>query len=332
MTDDFITYKKALQTILKKKKVDVEVDTISEHTSSIVTQWVPTGCLALDAIIGGGIPVGRIVEIYGDESTGKSLIAEHIASEALLAGHLVVYADSEAAISLDMLKAIGVDIEHMLYFIPNNMEDVFKTFDAAIDAKPEGKVLILVWDSVAASAAKVEMENDYGKVQVAPQARIMSAALRKMAAKINKHDVSAIMINQTRSKIGVMFGSNVATSGGKALKFYASVRIELSDQGKIFTKEEKKSDRSVQGMKFRAYVVKNKVAKPFRKATIPVLFDHGMDDVTAALEYLKDTKVITTDGAWYTCKELSDKKFQGKDWQVIYDEKFDEITKLIGLS
>lgn len=326
-------YKASLQKLLKKQKIEVDVDILTEHTSSVVSQWIPTGCLALDAIIGSGIPVGRVIEIYGDESTGKSLVSQHIAAEALDAGHLVVYADSEATMSVEMLENVGVDTEKLLYFIPDTMEDVFKTFAAAIEVKPKDSVLVLIWDSVAASATKAEMDAEYGKAHMAPQARVMSASLRKLTQDISKKDIVAVFTNQTRQKIGVMFGSSVSTVGGNALKFYASVRIELSTQSKIMDDLDKpKKKQEVSGVLCRAYVTKNKVSKPFQKCVIPILFDHGMYDAGASLEYMKAKDIIKTSGSWFVCEELSDKKFQTKDWEKIYDEKFDIITQLMGLS
>lgn len=325
----FDDYKKALQDSLKKKKSTVELDVLSDHFSSVVTSWLPTGCLALDAVIGKGIPVGRIVEIYGDESTGKSLVAEHIAAEALDLEHFVIYADSEAAISVPMIEAVGVDITKLLYFIPETMEDVLQTFETAIDAKSDDsdEILVLIWDSVAASATKAEMEKAIGDVTVATQARLLSSALRRLSTKISKRKVVMIFINQTREKIGIMFGSSVATSGGKALKFYSSVRIELSSQGKI-TKDKK----NVIGVNFRAYVTKNKVSRPFRYCTVPVLFDHGIDDAGATLDYLKDEGIVTTSGSWHDCEALGlESKFQTKDWMKIYEENFDKIVELMGL-
>ena len=326
--DDF---RNAMLKQLKHDKSGVELDTLKAHPTSIVDKWVSTGCTSLDAILGGGIPVGRVVEFYGDESTGKSLVAAHIVAEALEAGHLVVMADSEAAVSLPMINAVGVDTEKLLYFIPDTMEDVFATFDAAIQAKPKDAILVLIWDSVAASATKAEMEAEYGKSHVAPQARIMSASLRKLNAKISKMDVAVILINQTRDKIGVMFGSSKNTTGGKALKFYTSIRVELAHKGKLYNDDiDKKHPNAVIGVELQARVMKNKIAQPFKFCRLPVYFDIGIDDIAATFSYLKSCGIINHTGrGWYTCEGLPvDKKFKEATWAKIYSAYYDEIAKL----
>lgn len=332
MTD---TYMQKLQKELKKKKVDVDIDMLDSHPSSIVSEWISTGILPLDAILGGGIPVGRCTEIYGDESTGKSLLADHIAAEAIVAGADVIYADSEAAVSLPMIKAVGVDTSKLIYFIPETMEEVFTTFGVAIDIRdPNDKIpLVLIWDSVAASATRAEMDKEYGKHHMAPQARIMSASLRKMTASISKKNIAVVFINQTRSKIGVLFGPSKDTTGGKALKFYTSIRVELAHKGKIWHKtKDKKDPDAVIGVMLQAQTVKNKVCPPYKYCRLPVYFDFGVDDAAATLEFLKLKSIITTTGAWHECEALKlEKKFQASDWQDIYDKKYEDIVKLCGL-
>lgn len=331
---NFDDYKKALQAQLKKSKISVDLDTLDAHPSSIVSTWLPTGCLPLDTILGGGIPVGRVVEFYGDESTGKSLVAAHIASEALELGHFVVMADSEAAVSMPMIEAVGVDTSKLLYFIPDTMEEVFQAFDAAIEAKlvDSEEVLVLIWDSVAASATKAEMEADYGKAHMAPQARLMSASLRKLNTQISKRKVCVILVNQTRDKIGVMFGPSKDTTGGKALKFYTSVRVELAHKGKLFNDDlDKNHPDAVIGVNLQARVVKNKVAAPFKHCMLPVLFNYGIDDAASTFEYLKSKKIINHTGkGWYLCDTI-EKKFTENTWPEIYDKHFDTIVNLCGL-
>jgi len=312
---------------LQKKKFNFDVSTLNDEDSPcVVGEWMSTGCVALDSILGGGLPVGRIVEIYGDNSTGKSLIAAQVAALAQEEGDIAVYADTETAVSLKIMEAVGVDISNLIYSVPDTIEEVFEFFDATIEAKavanPEKK-LVLIWDSIAATSVNQEVAAVYGKATMGRHAQIMSQGLRKIIRKISKGKVCGLFLNQTREKIGIMFGDNVATFGGKAVGFYASIRVELKISNKI------KVGKKVIGIMARAYVTKNKVAMPFKRATLPIFFGHGIDDALASFYFLKDAKLLDGQG-WYTIPALPDiKKFQKSGFETVYDKHFQEIADLI---
>jgi len=299
----------------------------NEDSPCVVNEWLSTGTFPLDAILGGGLPVGRITEIYGDTSTGKSLLAAQVVALAQEDGHVCVMADTETAVSLPIMEAVGVDINTLIYASPDTVEEVFELFDHAIEAKgrhdPES-ILLLIWDSIAATSASAEMTNEYGKATMAQHARLISHGLRKITRKISKGRVCALFLNQTREKIGVMFGDKVATFGGKAVGFHSSVRVQLKLGQKI------KTSRGIVGIEARALVVKNKVAMPFRSAELPIYFGHGVDNALASLYYLKKTGDVTTAGAYHTIsiggKEV---RFQKKGWGKVFDEHFDAIANMI---
>jgi len=314
---------------IRKKKIDVTL--LSEDTSPCtVSEWISTGCLALDRICGKGIPVGRVVEIYGDESTGKSLIAEQIASVAQQDGHIVAYADTETAVSKDMMEEVGVNIQELIYTSPDTVEEVFKFFDAMIESKRERSpetVLVLIWDSIAATSSIHEMEKEYGKTGYLDHARLISQGLRKITRMIANDKVCLVLLNQIRENIGVMFGPKDTTFGGKAVKFHASIRIQLSKAGRIKT-----ANKKIIGVNTYAQVVKNRLAPPYQETTLPIFFGHGIDDAGATLNYLKahDLMVCPKGAREYTIAiDGEDIKVKSSEWPTFYEDNYATIEKMI---
>ncbi|KKN62947.1 hypothetical protein LCGC14_0506570 [marine sediment metagenome] len=302
-----------------------------DDSPCIIHEVMSTGCLALDSILGGGLPVGRITEIYGDESTGKSLIAAHVAAEAQAKGHTVLYVDTESAVSIDVMKQLGVNVDTILYAVPDTLDGddgVFQLIENAIIVKqetnPDG-LLFVVWDSIAATSAKKEIENEYGKATYGRHALLISQGLRKLDKLISKDRVCALFLNQTRQRLDVMYGDKTATFGGKAVAFYSSIRVQLKHAKKI------KEGKKIIGEDIIASVVKNKVAMPFRRATLPVYFGYGIDDAGAALLYLKDTDYmdVKSGGNYGLHISIGEVKFKKLTWDDVFDRYYDEIAQMI---
>jgi recombination protein RecA len=309
-----------------RKGSDIEINLLSDDSSPCVVQgWLSTGCEALDHVMGGGLPRGRIVEMFGDESTGKSLIAAQCAAVAQSEGVHVVYIDTESAVSITIMSAVGVDTSKILYVSPNTIEEVFTIIEKSIDAKTALDVdssILVIWDTVAATSTEREMNNPFGKASMGNHAQIMSASLRKITRKISKQNVYMLFLNQTRSKIGVMFGDNTTTSGGKAVAFYSSIRVHIRKMGKI------KEGKRVIGAVSVAVVEKNKVAPPYLQARLPVYFGHGIDDYEATFMYLKDSGAMTAAGSSYTIDGLPQLgKFGKKKWNDLYEKHFEAIVE-----
>ena len=325
-----------VQELIKElnKKNKLEVTALSDENSPcIVTEVMSTGCLALDAIVGGGLPVGRITEIYGDESTGKSLIAAQVAAIAQQNGHIVAYIDTEGAVSIEIMREVGVDADNLIYTVPDTIDGeegvlqfIQDTIKLVAERDPD-KLLLVIWDSIAATSALKEMDDAYGKAQMGRHAGLISQGLRKLKPYIAKHRVCALFINQTREKIGIMFGDKTTTFGGKAIAFHATTRIALTGG-----KEIKNDDKRTIGIVNRAKVTKNKYSYPFREADLPIFFGHGIDDALAAFEYMKENKLFYQNGGWYTLfrdKQHEVAKFQKKGWKEVFDEHYDFIAALI---
>jgi recombination protein RecA len=253
---------------------------------------IPTGALSLDLALGiGGVPRGRIVEIYGPESSGKTTLALHVVAEAQRNGGMAAFIDAEHALDPTYAKAIGVDVDELLISQPDTGEQALEITDMLIRS---GALDVVVVDSVAALVPRAELEGDMGDSHVGLQARLMSQALRKLAGTINRSQTTAIFINQLREKIGVMFGSPETTPGGRALKFYSSVRIDVRRIESI------KSGTDNIGNRVRAKVAKNKVAPPFRLAEFDVMFGEGISREGSLLDVAVDEGVVKKAGAWYT--------------------------------
>ncbi len=253
---------------------------------------IPTGALALDLALGiGGLPRGRIVEIFGPESSGKTTLALHVVAEAQRNGGVAAFIDAEHALDPVYAKALGVDVDELLISQPDTGEQALEIADMLIRS---GALDVVVIDSVAALVPRAELEGDMGDSHVGLQARLMSQALRKLAGTINRSDTTAIFINQLREKIGVMFGSPETTPGGRALKFYSSVRVDVRRIESI-----KQGTENV-GNRVRAKIVKNKVAPPFRLAEFDIMFGEGISREGSLLDVAVEHGVVKKAGAWYT--------------------------------
>ena len=300
----------------------------SDTTPTDIKDFVSTGSTMLDLAISnkpnGGIAVGRITELNGLESSGKSLIGAHMLAETQKKGGVAVYIDTETAVSTEFLSAIGVDTDSMLYLHLETVEDIFHAIEeivAKVRESDKDRLVTILVDSLAAASTNVEMESDFDKDGWATsKAIIISKAMRKITQMIGRQQIALVFTNQLRQKLGVMFGDPWTTSGGKALPFHSSTRIRLKNTGQI---KDKKNNTI--GMKMRAQVIKNRLGPPMRHADFELYFETGIDDDGSWLKVMKDHRLVKQGGSWYTMDNHKGKevKFQSKDWsELLKDEEF----------
>lgn len=315
-----------------------EVGTLADPEALChVDDWISYGCLPIDIITGGGVPMGRITEIYGDNSTGKTLLATGAVIEAQAREILTLYIDAESALSRGRMEELGVDSELLGYVTPDTAEQLFESIDNFLVAKATefGKEYpaLIVWDSVAATSTKEEVDTveqeGLDKKQYPSSARQISMAFRTgLPKKLARNNTAIILINQIRQKLGVMFGDDEVTFGGKAIGFYSSVRISLKGSSAI------KDAGETVGMRAKVTVKKNRLAPPFRTTTIPMYFDYGVDDAEATFDYAKDKGLVQHSASgWYHWEELlGEQSFQKAGWCApdgTFDEHYDKIVELL---
>ena len=280
---------------------------------------VPTGCLSLDFALGlGGIPKGRIVEVYGPESSGKTTVALHMVAEVQKAGGIAGFIDAEHALDPVYAKAIGVNIDELYISQPDSGEQALEITETMVRS---GAVDIVIVDSVAALVPKAEIDGDMGDSHVGLQARLMSQALRKLTSVISKTNCIVVFINQLRAKIGVMFGNPETTTGGRALKFYASIRMDVRKAEVI------KQGGEVVGNRTKIKVVKNKIAPPFKEAQFDIMFGQGISRTGDVLDIAVDDNIVVKSGAWFSYN--GEKIGQGRENVKLYLESNPEVFKEI---
>ncbi len=290
---------------------------------------IPTGSLALDAALGvGGVPRGRVIEIYGPESSGKTTLATHIMAEAQKLGGTCAFIDAEHAFDASYAGKLGVDIDNLFVSQPDTGEDALNICDMLIRS---GALDLIVIDSVAALVPRAEIEGDMGDSHVGLHARLMSQALRKLTGTINRTKTVLIFINQIREKIGVMFGSPETTTGGRALKFYSSVRMDIRRIGAI------KDGTEVVGNRTRVKVVKNKVAPPFREAEFDIIYGEGISAMGELVDIAVDKDIIRKSGSWYSYGDIriGQGRESAKTWlrenEALHAEVKNRVKEALGM-
>jgi recombination protein RecA len=324
----------------KRKAIELAMTQIDRHYGKGSVMWlgadkivaidyISTGSISLDAALGiGGIPRGRITEIFGPESSGKTTLALHIIAEAQKSSGLAAFIDAEHALDANYAKLLGVDTDNLLISQPDTGEQALEITETLVRS---GALDVVVVDSVAALVPRAEIEGEMGDSQMGLQARLMSQAMRKLTAAISKSNTSVIFINQIREKIGVMFGSPETTTGGRALKFYASVRLDIRRTASI------KDGESVTGNRTKVKVVKNKVAPPFREAEFDILYGSGISKIGDLVDLAVNNKIIDKSGTWFSYGQErlgqgreNVKKFMDENPQILKEIEV-KVRKAVGL-
>ena len=317
----------------KNKALGLALDTIEKQfgkgsimklgeSYKVDVECIPTGSLSLDIALGGGIPKGRVIEVYGPESSGKTTLTLHAIAEVQRSGGTAAFIDAEHALDPAYAKRIGVDVENLLLSQPDNGEQALEITETLVRSNA---VDLIVVDSVAALVPRAEIEGDMGDSHMGLQARLMSQALRKLTGVISRSKTTVIFINQIRMKIGVMFGNPETTTGGNALKFYSSVRMDIRRIAQI------KQGEEVVGNRTRVKVVKNKIAPPFRQAEFDIMYNHGISKTGDVLDLAVAHEIVEKAGAWFNYK--GQKIAQGREAAKKYLEDnpkvMDELTKKV---
>ena len=296
---------------------------LGDQSAHMNVETVPTGCLSLDIALGlGGIPRGRIVEIYGPESSGKTTVALHMVAEIQKRGGIAGFIDAEHALDPVYARNIGVDIDNLYISQPDNGEQALEITETMVRS---GAVDIIIVDSVAALVPKAEIDGDMGASHVGLQARLMSQALRKLTGVISKSNCTVIFINQLREKVGVMFGNPETTTGGRALKFYSSIRMDVRRT------ESLKQGGEVIGNHTRVKVVKNKIAPPFREAEFDIMFGKGISREGDILDLAAGVNVVNKSGAWYAYngEKIGQGRENTKIWLAQHPDIMEEIERKV---
>jgi recombination protein RecA len=317
----------------KKKALSLAVDQIEKQfgkgsimnlagDNKIDVETIPTGSISLDLALGGGIPKGRIVEIYGPESSGKTTLTLHAVAEIQKEGGTAAFVDAEHALDPAYAKKLGVDVEKLLVSQPDSGEQALEIVETLVRSNA---VDLVVVDSVAALVPQAEIEGDMGDSHMGLQARLMSQALRKLTGIINRSKTTVIFINQLRMKIGVMFGNPETTTGGNALKFYASVRMDIRRTSQIKTGEE------IVGNRVRVKVVKNKIAPPFRQAEFDIMYNKGISTEGDILDLATEKGIVEKAGAWfsYNGENVAQGREAAKQYLMDNPKVLKEIDKLV---
>jgi recombination protein RecA len=322
MADERVNKNKAIDIALsqiEKQFGKGSIMRLGDRAEAVGVQSISTGCISFDAALGvGGFPKGRVVEIYGPESSGKTTIALHAIAQAQKAGGSAAFIDAEHAMDAKYSKMLGVNTDELLVSQPDNGEQALEIAEVLVRS---GAIDILVVDSVAALVPKAELEGEMGDSLPGLQARLMSQALRKLTAIVSKSNTCLIFINQLREKIGVMFGNPETTTGGKALKFYASIRVDIRRIGAI------KEGDLVVGSRTRVKVVKNKLAPPFRESEFDIMYNQGISYEGDLIDQAVEQKLVDKSGAWFSYK--GERLGQGRENAKQFIREHPEIAEVL---